>query len=227
MVMLGDMGNMEQDYVVRSSLDFRHRQKKFQFDMLFDLSATQRYVFEKSTLPLVKPVLNGFNSTVFAYGATGAGKTFTMIGSKADPGIMYHTMNEIFDQIEQEQGALIKYNVHVSFLEIYNENIRDLIVPSNHDIAIKEDQNHGVKVTGISNVSVTTANEILELLVVGNSNRVQEATMANETSSRSHAVLQIAVEKIYNNKVKLGKFSLIDLAGSERASKTQNQGVRL
>jgi len=177
----------------------------------------------------VKPVLNGYNSTVFAYGATGAGKTFTMIGSKNDPGIMFHTMNEIFDQIEQNISASdeIKYNVQVSFLEIYNEDVRDLINPANKNIAIKEDQNQGVKVSGISVIDCYSASDILELLSAGNENRVQEATMANETSSRSHAVLSISVEKLYNNKIKIGKFSLIDLAGSERASKTQNQGVRL
>lgn len=114
---------------IAGSLYYRNRSKQFEFDLVFDPNSSQRDVFEKSTLPLVKPVLNGQNSTVFAYGATGAGKTHTMIGTPEEPGIMFNTMNEIFDQMNIDKGQDTSYNVQVSFLEIYNENIHDLITP--------------------------------------------------------------------------------------------------
>jgi kinesin family protein 18/19 len=140
--------------------------------LLFDQHSTQEQVFEKTTKPLVKPVLNGYNSTVFAYGATGAGKTHTMIGNAEEPGVMYHTMNEIFYQVEKRKKINLKYKVKVSFLEIYNETIRDLIVPSNEILDLREDANKGIKVAGLSEIEVNSAEEILDLLYQGNNNRV-------------------------------------------------------
>jgi len=144
---------------------------------------------------------------------------------------MFNTMKEIFKGLKKLTIDR-DYVVRVSFLEIYNENIKDLIMVSTDVLDLREDPIKGVQVSGLSEIEVHTPDEIFELLIYGNRNRTQEATGANETSSRSHAVLQIIVE--YKEKdagvkaeIKIGKLSLIDLAGSERAAKTGNKGMRM
>lgn len=196
-------------------------------------------VFNLTTQFLIEGVLNGFNSTVFAYGATGAGKTHTMLGDEKCPGIMYQTMKEVFTVLDDFKVDR-NYEIHVSFLEIYNENIRDLIdtsgaLPQDSPesyLELREDPEKGVCVAGLKEVEVSTAEEILNLLIHGNHNRTTESTEANLTSSRSHAVFQIKVSHMEKNsgvraEINIGKLSLIDLAGSERASKTNNRGIRM
>lgn len=209
----------------------RSKEKQYAFDYAFDDSTQQLEVFKNTTMFLCDGVLNGYNSTVFAYGQTGAGKTYTMLGNEQNPGIMFNTMKEVFVQMKQHQSNR-DYIIRVSFLEIYNENIKDLIMLSNDVLDLREDPIKGVCVAGLSEIEVHTPDEIFELLIYGNRNRTQEATNANETSSRSHAVLQIICE--YKDKgsgikseIKVGKLSLIDLAGSERAAKTGNRGMRM
>lgn len=209
----------------------RTKEKQYAFDFAFDETATQLEMFKNTTKFLCEGVLNGYNSTVFAYGQTGAGKTYTMLGDQKNPGIMFNTMKEVFKQMKRHQIDR-EYTVRVSFLEIYNENIKDLIMLSNDVLDLREDPIKGVQVAGLSEIEVHTPDEIFELLVYGNKNRTQEATNANETSSRSHAVLQIICE--YKDRdagvkaeIKVGKLSLIDLAGSERAAKTGNRGMRM
>jgi kinesin family protein 18/19 len=132
-------------------------------------------VFDKTTKFLCDGLLDGFNSTVFSYGSTGAGKTHTMIGTQVQPGIMYNTMNHIFKLIGNDENVIVK----VSFLEIYNEMIRDLIMPSNDILDVREDPIRGIQIVGLTNIAVKTAQEILELLTLGNKNRICEATGAN------------------------------------------------
>ena len=117
-------------------------------------------------------------------------------------------------------------------MEIYNETIRDLITPSSEVIELREDPVKGVQIAGISEIVVESAKDILKLLVEGNLSRVQEATVANETSSRSHAIFQITCEQTiaeneFKKQVRVGKFSLVDLAGSERAAQSGNTGLRM
>ena len=209
----------------------RTKEKQYAFDCAFDEDTPQLEVFKNTTKFLCEGVLNGYNSTVFAYGQTGAGKTYTMLGNEQHPGIMFNTMKEVFKQMKQHSRDR-EYTIRVSFLEIYNENIKDLIMLSNDALDLREDPLKGVCVAGLSEIEVHTPDEIFELLIYGNRNRTQEATGANETSSRSHAVLQIICE--YKEKdagikaeIKIGKLSLIDLAGSERAAKTGNRGLRM
>ena len=209
----------------------RTKEKQYAFDFAFEENAPQLELFKHTTKFLCEGVLNGFNSTVFAYGQTGAGKTYTMLGDEQNPGIMFNTMKEVFKHMKRHQIDR-EYTIRVSFLEIYNENIKDLIMISNDVLDLREDPIKGVQVAGLSEIEVHTPDEIFELLVYGNKNRTQEATGANETSSRSHAVLQIICE--YKEKdagvkaeIKVGKLSLIDLAGSERAAKTGNRGLRM
>mmetsp|Transcript_27435 Transcript_27435/g.20590 ORF Transcript_27435/g.20590 Transcript_27435/m.20590 type:complete len:131 (+) Transcript_27435:317-709(+) len=127
-------------------------------------------VFSKTTKFLCDGVLNGYNATVFAYGSTGAGKTYTMLGTEDNPGIMFQTLKELFMRMK-EFTLDRSYNIRVSFLEIYNEQIRDLIMVSSEILDLREDPVKGVCVAGLSEIEVDTPEEILDLLIFGNKNR--------------------------------------------------------
>ncbi|EEY58222.1 kinesin-like protein [Phytophthora infestans T30-4] len=209
----------------------RRREKRYAFDYVFSANDGQQKVYQQTTKFLIHGVLNGFNATVFAYGCTGAGKTFTMLGTKEEPGIMARTLEDLFRNIERvhaDPAGRVRYRVTVSFLEVYNENICDLLsassscsstpsMPSSEFLDLREDPIRGSVVAGLSEVEANDAQDVMKLLRRGNKYRSQENTAANSVSSRSHAVLQ----------VKFGKLSLVDLAGSERAAVTQNRGQRL
>ncbi|XP_066556875.1 kinesin-like protein KIF18A isoform X2 [Amia ocellicauda] len=202
---------------------------KFVFDGVFAEDSTQAEVFENSTKGVVDGVLNGYNCTVFAYGATGAGKTHTMLGMANEPGVMYHTMKELYSRIEQVKDEKV-FDIAVSYLEVYNEQIRDLLSNSG-PLAVREDGSHGVVVQGLALHQPKSAEHILEALDYGNRNRTQHPTDVNASSSRSHAVFQIYVKQqdktaSINQNVRIAKMSLIDLAGSERASATNTKGMR-
>jgi kinesin family protein 18/19 len=204
----------------------RPREKVYYFDRVFGFDATQQDVFQ-SVECQVDAVLNGFNATVFCYGATGAGKTHTMMGMESDPGVMALTLQSLFQKIAflKDKG---KYKISISYLEIYNEKIRDLLTDTSDHLELQEDPLRGVVVSGITYMSTPNPESILELLQKGNKNRIQEATGANETSSRSHAILQVYVSfKSVDQKTRFSKLSLIDLAGSERAIQTNNRGIRM
>ncbi|ORY44103.1 kinesin-domain-containing protein [Rhizoclosmatium globosum] len=219
----------------------RPREKTYDFDCVFSETASQVNVFEGTTKGLVDFVLQGFNTTVFAYGATGAGKTYTMLGTQENPGVMPLTLEHLFSQIGKSTRAQTtngpnavtqSFKVTLSYLEIYNENIRDLLSGRPDYLELWEDRLRGSVVAGIERVEAKTAADVLEWLEKGNLNRTQEATGANEASSRSHAVLQIFVAKRTCNKKgqyteQSGKLSMIDLAGSERAADTKNRGMRM
>jgi kinesin family protein 18/19 len=209
----------------------RSKEKQYAFDFAFDADTDQMEIFQSTTKFLVEGILEGYNATVFAYGATGAGKTYTMLGTNAEPGNMFLTLKELFVKIKG-QSRNFNYDIRVSFLEIYNEMIKDLIVVSDDVLELREDKDKGITVAGLSEVEVESPEDVMELLFFGNQNRTQEATDANETSSRSHAILQITVEAKdkasgTSAQVAVGKLSLIDLAGSERAAKTNNRGIRM
>ncbi|NWI86299.1 KI18A protein, partial [Pitta sordida] len=207
----------------------QNKDLKFMFDAVFDEGSSQLDVFEHTTKSLIDGLLNGYNCTVLAYGATGAGKTHTMLGSPEDPGVMYLTMMMLYnciDQIKEEKMC----DVAVSYLEIYNEQIRDLLVASG-PLAVREDAQQGVVVQGLTLHQPKSAEEILQMLDYGNKNRTQHPTDANVTSSRSHAVFQIYLRQqdktaSINQNIHVAKMSLIDLAGSERARATNAKGAR-
>ncbi|CAE6411814.1 unnamed protein product [Rhizoctonia solani] len=206
------------------------------FDRVFDQDAQQIDVFEGTTKRLLDGILDGFNATVFAYGATGCGKTHTISGTDTDPGIIYLTMNELFQRIKEIESEQI-VQVSVTFLEIYNEDIRDLLAePGTYaprgGLALREDKSNRVIVTGLISHSPTTAEEVKQLVLDGNARRTQSPTHANQTSSRSHAVLQINVTQSPRTASTTecqtsATLSIIDLAGSERASATRNMGERM
>ncbi|XP_028622897.1 kinesin-like protein KIF18A [Grammomys surdaster] len=207
----------------------QNKDLKFVFDAVFDETSTQMEVFEHTTKPILHSFLNGYNCTVLAYGATGSGKTHTMLGSAAEPGVMYLTMLDLFkcmDEIKEEKEC----STAVSYLEIYNEQIRDLLTNSG-PLAVREDAQKGVVVQGLTLYQPKSSEEILQLLDNGNRNRTQHPTDVNAVSSRSHAVFQIYLRQqdktaSINQNVHIAKMSLIDLAGSERASISGTKGTR-
>jgi hypothetical protein len=208
----------------------RGKDIQFGFDRVFDQYATQYEVFQHTTQVLVNEVLNGYNCACFAYGATGAGKTFTMVGTESAPGVMVLTLQELFSAMKATQDDK-KYSVKISYLEVYNENIHDLLVPQSKPLALLESGDN-MTVLGLTQHEPNSADEILQLLQEGNTRRAQNFTHANAESSRSHAVLQVIVEQRdrtanVTTGVRTAKFSLIDLAGSERASRTKNRGKQL
>ncbi|KEP64256.1 UNVERIFIED_CONTAM: kinesin motor domain-containing protein [Hammondia hammondi] len=227
-VLLLDPGPSNQDDVLRLK---RSREKRYAFDYAFDEHTDQQCVYESTTKFLIDGVLQGYNATAFAYGATGAGKTHTMLGSYKQPGVMVYTLKELFTRIEKH-GENKDFLVKCSFLEIYNENVRDLLDIRNETCEVREDPGKGISIAGISETEVRTAEEILILLQTGNKNRTQESTDANQTSSRSHAILQVLVtetDRVQGTTAQftIGKLSMVDLAGSERASQTNNTGIRM
>uniref|UniRef100_H3B8Z8 Kinesin-like protein n=1 Tax=Latimeria chalumnae TaxID=7897 RepID=H3B8Z8_LATCH len=203
---------------------------KFVFDRVFSENASQLEVFEFTTKNILDGVLNGYNCSVFAYGATGAGKTHTMLGCEGNPGVMYLTMMELYRRIDAIKDEK-RCEVAVSYLEVYNEQIHDLLEPKK-PLAVREDRQKGVVVQGLSFHQPKSAEQLLEVLANGNKNRTQHPTDANATSSRSHAIFQIYVKQedrigSLKQNLRVAKMCLIDLAGSERASSTNASGERL
>ncbi|XP_012224694.1 kinesin-like protein KIF18A [Linepithema humile] len=210
----------------RDMLKRQNKQMQFIFDRIFDSTSTNVDVFEGSTKSLISSLLEGYNCSVFAYGATGAGKTHTMLGNREDPGITYRTVAELFSEIEN-QSKHREFNLGVSYLEIYNENVQNLLHKTGQ-LHLREDGRCGVVVAGLEPIAIQSAEELLSLLAEGNKNRTQHPTDANKESSRSHAVFQVYIKMInkLDSQVQRVKLSMIDLAGSERASATGCKGVR-
>jgi kinesin family member 18/19 len=212
----------------------RVKDQTFGFDRIFDENVTQGEVYEATTRPLLDNVFDGYNATVFAYGATGCGKTHTITGTVQQPGIIFMTMQELFERIS-ECGEEKVTETSLSYLEIYNETIRDLLStePSPRGgLMLREDANQAVSVAGLSSHHPQSVEQVMEMVMRGNELRTMSPTEANATSSRSHAVLQINVaQKDRNANIDephtMATLSIIDLAGSERASATKNRGARL
>ncbi|GMN34140.1 hypothetical protein TIFTF001_004529 [Ficus carica] len=220
--------DLSKDYLER--IQNRTKEKKYSFDYAFGRDSTNSDVYTKCISSVISGVVQGLNATVFAYGSTGSGKTYTMVGTKDDPGLMVLSLHRIFDLIQRNKSS-DEFEVTCSYLEVYNEVIYDLLERSSGHLELREDPEQGIIVAGLRCIKVHSANKILELLNLGNSRRKTESTEANATSSRSHAVLEITVKRKqknkYRNQVMRGKLALVDLAGSERASETNNGGQKL
>ncbi|KAK0725248.1 kinesin [Lasiosphaeris hirsuta] len=205
----------------------------FAFDRIFDENSSQNDIYEGTTKNLLDSVLDGYNATVFAYGATGCGKTHTITGTAQHPGIIFLTMQELFEKINDRSDEKVT-EVSLSYLEIYNETIRDLLVPGGSKVGLmlREDANQGVTVPGLTSHHPKDVQEVMDMIVQGNEYRTVSPTAANAVSSRSHAVLQINIamkdrNADINEPHTMATLSIIDLAGSERASATKNRGERL
>ncbi|TPX36271.1 hypothetical protein SmJEL517_g01402 [Synchytrium microbalum] len=212
-------------------LESREYPGQFTFDRIFDWNHNQKQVFDYSAQAVVQDVMKGYNGTIFAYGQTGAGKTFTMMGNMENPelkGMTPRIVESIFSTILQAPSTL-EFTVKVSFMEIYMEKIRDLLNPSNDNLPIHEEKVKGVYVKGLLEVFVGSVAEVYQVMQQGMSSRVTASTGMNTESSRSHSifVLQISQRNLIDGSAKTGKLFLVDLAGSEKVGKTGATGQTL
>lgn len=211
--------------------------KQYTFDSVFDWNTAQIDVYNNAARPIVDSVMEGYNGTVFAYGQTGTGKTFSMKGIDEPPelrGIIPNSFQHVFDAIDASEDA--DFLVRASFLEIYNEEIRDLLGKNSQSrLEVKESVETGVYVKDLTSFVVKGVAEINNVLAVGDKNRTVGATLMNQDSSRSHSIFSITVERSDHGgaagddggHIRVGKLNLVDLAGSERQSKTGATGERL
>lgn len=196
------------------------------------MQSRQADVFDFSIRPTVDDILNGYNGTVFAYGQTGAGKSYTMMGSDiANPeakGVIPRITEQIFASIMASEQN-IEYTVRVSYMEIYMERIRDLLVPQNDNLPVHEEKNRGVYVKGLLEVYVGSVDEVYRILERGGMARAVAATNMNQESSRSHSIFVITVSQknLETGSAKSGQLFLVDLAGSEKVGKTGASGQTL
>ncbi len=209
--------------------------KIFSFDHVFGDDARQLDIYNLIARPIVDAVLEGYNGTVFAYGQTGTGKTFTMEGVRDKPelrGIIPNSFAHIFGHIAKLEGD-IKFLVLVSYLEIYNEDVRDLLGKDDSQrLEIKERPDIGVYVKDLTKTVCKNADEMERVMTLGNKSRSTGATNMNADSSRSHAIFSVVIECSDKgpdgaDRLRAGKLHLVDLAGSERQSKTGATGIRL
>lgn len=200
----------------------------FVFDRVFDIHDNNIAVYQETTKDLVDSLISGFNCSVFAYGATGSGKTHTMLGSLNDPGIIFYTTMDLYKKLEENGNK--NYELNISYFEIYNEVLHDLLDPNSRQaLTVLEDSNKGMIIKNLSSHTPQNADHLIEMMEYGNKNRKQHPTDANAESSRSHAIFQINLRlKKFNDSQEMtiqdSKMSLIDLAGSERATVAYKSG---
>ncbi|CAN4108737.1 unnamed protein product [Withania somnifera] len=205
--------------------------KRFKFDYVFKPEDSQDAVFAQ-TMPIVTSVLDGYNVCIFAYGQTGTGKTFTMEGTPENRGVNYRTLEKLFS-LSSERSSIMKYELFVSMLEVYNEKIKDLLLESSNQPAkkleIKQSSEGTQEVPGLVEARVYGIDEVWELLKSGSRARSVGSTSANELSSRSHCLLRVTVvgDNLINAQRTRSHLWLVDLAGSERVGRIAVEGERL
>ncbi|XP_065077851.1 kinesin-like protein Klp68D [Ochlerotatus camptorhynchus] len=216
--------------IVNCNETSRENKKMFTYDAVYDWSSTQQQVYDEVVRPLVYSVMEGFNGCVFAYGQTGTGKTHTMEGIKNDPeqcGIIPRAFEQIWAHINRSQN--MNFLVAVSYLEIYMEELRDLLKPNSTSPLELREREGGIVVPNLHSVLCKSVVDMIHVMHMGNKNRTVGFTNMNEHSSRSHAIFLIKIEmcEVGSTLVKVGKLNLIDLAGSERQSKSGATAERL
>ncbi|XP_031377168.1 kinesin-like protein KIN-14I isoform X2 [Punica granatum] len=206
--------------------------KSFTFNRVFGPTATQAEVFA-DTEPLIRSVLDGYNVCIFAYGQTGSGKTHTMSGPKdlteESMGVNYRALSDLF-LISKQRKDTIAYDIFVQMIEIYNEQVRDLLVTdgSIKRLEIRNSSNNGINVPDANLVPVSSTADVVQLMNLGHRNRAVSATALNDRSSRSHSCLTVHVQgKETSGTTLRGCMHLVDLAGSERVDKSEVVGDRL
>lgn len=216
--------------------------RTFTFDKVFGPQSRQVDLFDQAVVPIVNEVLEGYNCTIFAYGQTGTGKTYTMEGPQrksktgefaADAGVIPRAVQQIFETLDRDEQ---EYSVKVTYLELYNEELTDLLAPEEYSkvvidekikkpLALMEDGKGGVLVRGLEEEVVTSANQIYTLLDRGSAKRQTADTLLNKQSSRSHTIFSITIHMKETTPegeelMKCGKLNLVDLAGSENISRS-------
>ena len=199
-------------------------------------NAPQEVVYTTIGTPMLQNTFDGYNSCLFAYGQTGSGKTYTVMGNPTDEGIAPRMGQDIFQRVKAAEKESKEVAIEVSFLEIYNEKVRDLLNPDpkgfeGKKLRVREHPKHGTFVEGLSQFVVTNPRDLHEMVVVGNRMRTTGATQMNLESSRSHAILTVRVTQTNKSgalvTTRRSLMNLVDLAGSERADKTGATGARL
>ena len=204
----------------------------FTFDYIFESDSTQLDIYQATGAPIVDAVMQGFNTTIFAYGQTSSGKTYTMTGPDVDDnyqmGLIPRMILSIFEEISNSD-PYIEYTIKVSYCEIYLEKIRDLLDINKTNLKIHEDRTRGVYIGELTEKYVSESEEVLSLMKLGLENRVIGSTNMNQQSSRSHSIFSLTINQMNNRDFisRSGKLYLIDLAGSEKVAKTSSAGLRL
>ncbi|XP_022935551.1 kinesin-like protein KIN-7O [Cucurbita moschata] len=218
-----------------NSIFIPNHPNKFDFDRVFGEDCSTFEVYQARTKEIVASAVRGFNGTVFAYGQTNSGKTHTMRGSPTEPGIIPLAVNNLFDVIHQDADR--EFLLRMSYMEIYNEEINDLLVPEHRKLQIHESLERGIYVAGLREEIVASSDQVLDLMEFGESHRHIGETNMNLYSSRSHTIFRMIIEsrdKVEDgdtgnscDAVRVSVLNLVDLAGSERAAKTGAEGIRL
>ncbi|TQS31574.1 hypothetical protein Golomagni_08141, partial [Golovinomyces magnicellulatus] len=222
-------------------------EKNFTFDNSFwshdtddSYYAHQEDVYNSLGEEFLDHNFEGYHTCIFAYGQTGSGKSYTMMGTQDKPGLIPRTCEDLFERIQaaQNENSNVAYNVRVSYFEVYNEHVRDLLVPYDttkppNYLKIRESPTEGPYVKDLTEVPVRNIDEILRYMKNGDSSRTVASTKMNDTSSRSHAVFTIMLKQIHHDMEtdetteRSSRIRLVDLAGSERAKSTEATGARL
>jgi len=199
-------------------------------DSIIDTNISNQELFHSNIKEKLPNLLKGINLSIFAYGQTSTGKTFTMRGNNDTPGIIQLAINEIFTLLKTSE-QINSYEVKVSYLEIYNESLNDLLDPLKKNLDIRESTTRGIFVENLTEVSTDSLEKAIHLLMQGDNVKITAETKLNEKSSRSHTIFRIIlkVKKQEDGKMKTltSQFNLIDLAGSENVSKAKTEGLRL
>ncbi|CAL1403728.1 unnamed protein product [Linum trigynum] len=218
-------------------------ESRYTFDLVADETVSQEQMFKVAGLPMVDNCMGGYNSCMFAYGQTGSGKTYTMLGD-IEGGTRRHSVHcgmtprvfeYLFSRIQKEKDVRkdekLKFVCKCSFLEIYNEQILDLLDPSSNNLQIREDVKKGVYVENLKEVEVTSSRDVIQQLIEGAANRKVAATNMNHASSRSHSVFTCIIESKWESQGvthhRFARLNLVDLAGSERQKSSGAEGERL
>ncbi|XP_065763433.1 centromere-associated protein E isoform X2 [Muntiacus reevesi] len=208
--------------------------KSFNFDRVFHSNETTKNVYEEIAVPIIDSAIQGYNGTIFAYGQTASGKTYTMMGSQEYLGVIPRAIHDIFQKIKKFPDR--EFLLRVSYMEIYNETITDLLCDTQKmkPLIIREDFNRNVYVSDLTEEVVYTSEMALKWITKGEKNRHYGITKMNQRSSRSHTIFRMILESRekgepsnFEGSVKVSHLNLVDLAGSERAAQTGAEGLRL
>jgi kinesin family protein C2/C3 len=228
---IGENGNIIINNPFKQEKDAR---KIFSFNKVFGQTVSQEQIYI-DTQPVIRSVLDGFNVCIFAYGQTGSGKTYTMSGpdlmTETTWGVNYRALRDLF-QLSNARTHVVTYEIGVQMIEIYNEQVRDLLVSdgSSRRLDIRNNsQLNGLNVPDANLIPVSNTRDVLDLMRIGQKNRAVGATALNERSSRSHSVLTVHVQgkELASGSILRGCLHLVDLAGSERVEKSEAVGERL
>ncbi|KAL3244488.1 hypothetical protein MRX96_002251 [Rhipicephalus microplus] len=200
-----------------------HKDYTFMFEKVFSEDKDTKDVFERTTKEMLTTLLDGYNSSVFVYGATGTGKMFTMMGSEDCPGVVSLTASELYRRKDRLRSKGQSCDVAVAYMEVYNKVVRDLLCPKGPSLVVRDDPAKGIAISNLSIHKVKESGALFEFLQKGNRNRTQHTTHANSESSRSHTIFQIYITQTENvtstsKGIRVSKMSFVDLAGSERVA---------